>query len=300
MTHTGRLAATASFPARRDKRLSRSALLSRWLLCSALFLRGESFVLATSRSGRWTGARDTSAIGASHEMLQSNSVRPDKELKLRKVGSTLRSSANNSENEVESEMLVDEDEDDDEASKRQIVVTSDIELPFSVDVAYDAFSNLPRQPSWSPLLRKVIYLNNKEDGGLRKSKWTMKYLGLPISWTAVTTMDDRPRVLCWESVTGLRNNGRVEFEELADPDGSNIRTHMKLTMTFQAPRVVVRLFQKDHSRIQRMVEMRMLRTTLLQFRKIVQENDAGNKRKEDDYDSKKLSNVDMEVQESKN
>ena len=40
------------------------------------------------------------------------------------------------------------------------MVDASIDLPFGADIAFDAFSDLPRQPSWSSWLRSVSYINN--------------------------------------------------------------------------------------------------------------------------------------------
>jgi len=168
-----------------------------------------------------------------------------------------------------------------EMEKNQIVVSSEVELPFSADIAYDAFLDLPRQPTWSPWLRSVEYVDDANTKTNRESKWTLKYLGIKVQWNAVTTKSERPRIIEWESISGVRNKGRVEFTELdlVSVDGSggennSQRTKMRLTMTFIAPKLFVRLFGGDNSRFHRVVERRLVRSSLLQFREIVLENDV--------------------------
>lgn len=156
-----------------------------------------------------------------------------------------------------------------ETQGNRIVVSSEIDLPFSADVAFDAFSDLPRQPSWSPWLSSVKYIESTDsDRDTPVSKWNMKYLGVGISWECVSTRLERPRVIGWQSIRGLKNFGQVVFES-AGPD----RTHMKLTLTFVTPRFVVRLMGGEHGRVAQVVEKKILKNTLERFKKVVLEND---------------------------
>lgn len=161
-----------------------------------------------------------------------------------------------------------------------IVVTSSIDLPFSSDVAYDAFSDLPRQPSWSPWLRRVCYVDEPD---CQISQWTMRMAGLSFSWNSISTRKERPRVIEWESTSGIRNKGRVDIRPMArdgscvDAEVANESTHkycqMTLTMTFEAPRIVAALFRHDFSAIRAQMEERILRRTLVNFREVVLRHD---------------------------
>ena len=78
--------------------------------------------------------------------------------------------------------------------KKLIECSASIMLPFSEDVAFDAFSDLTRQPSWCKYLHSVSYIglvNGEEDESttnndniipLRQSKWTVGIKGLRFSW----------------------------------------------------------------------------------------------------------------------
>jgi len=78
-----------------------------------------------------------------------------------------------------------EDKDDKSRSKNLIECSASIMLPFPEDVAFDAFSDLTRQPSWCKYLHSVEYIglvddsdmedktNNNNNIPLRKSKWTV-------------------------------------------------------------------------------------------------------------------------------
>lgn len=150
-----------------------------------------------------------------------------------------------------------------ESSPNHIVVTSEMEMDIPIQVCFDAFSDLPRQPSWSPWLHSVSYDEEKP----HETIWKMRYLGLPISWRSISTNNSRPHLIEWKSIQGLKNFGRVDFTQLSDET-----THMKLTLTFEVPRIAAHVLTRS-STTTRMVEDRMLRTTLQNFQRIVMEND---------------------------
>ena len=69
--------------------------------------------------------------------------------------------------------------------KNLIECSASILLPFSEDVAFDAFSDLTRQPSWCKYLHSVEYIGfvdgeDENDGNLplRQSRWTIGVKGL--------------------------------------------------------------------------------------------------------------------------
>jgi uncharacterized membrane protein len=161
-------------------------------------------------------------------------------------------------------------------NKNVIQVSSCIELPFSAETAFDAFSNLPRQASWSPWLKSVTYINEEQqDGGLRKeSKWTMRsLLGVSYSWNAISTKLERPHIIEWESCRGLKNWGRVQFTP-HESNGTTSTCTMQLTLTFVAPRVLARLFRNRDGGLSKMVQKRIIGRTLVRFRQVVQAEDV--------------------------
>lgn len=145
--------------------------------------------------------------------------------------------------------------------KQLITVSSQIELPFSAEVAYDAYSNLTRQPSWSSWLDSVVL---SEDNP-KESRWTIKVMGLKYSWTAISPQNERPHTVQWRSVTGLRNFGTVRFERRGPS------TLMTLKMSFVAPRAIAALFRKSQ-KLTHLVET-MLEQSLRKFRDVVLEVD---------------------------
>eukprot|EP00980_Cylindrotheca_fusiformis_P002232 scaffold517_cov119-Cylindrotheca_fusiformis.AAC.15 len=153
-------------------------------------------------------------------------------------------------------------------SERRIVeVERSIILPFSAEIAYDAYSDLPRQPSWSSWLYSVEWM----DASTTVSKWTLKFLGFKYSWTATSLKNERPHTIQWKSTSGLANFGTVEFEEIDQE-----RTIMTLTMTLAAPRAVAVLFNKS-KRLSEFVERKMISTSLDSFREVVLQTDVKTK-----------------------
>lgn len=148
-----------------------------------------------------------------------------------------------------------------------IQVSAAIELPFPKSVAYDAFSDLSRQSSYSPWLKSVEYIEGERNTVGSKTRWRLSYLGLRFTWNSISTLQDpKNGIIEWESITGLQNSGRVTFQELSDN-----RTHMNMTMSFAVPRIAARLLGPH--KLASIVEKRILETTVRNFRQIVVEND---------------------------
>lgn len=164
---------------------------------------------------------------------------------------------NNDDEEISIDAFLDSN------NKRVVEIESSVDLPFPAEIAYDAYSNLPRQSDWSSWLHKVEYLDNS----IYKSRWTMKFLGLKYSWSAKAIENLRPSKMQWKSTSGLANFGTVTFEQKDDE-----KTTMTLKMTLVAPRAAAAVFKKS-KRLKRFIEQKMILTSLHSFREIVIEND---------------------------
>jgi uncharacterized membrane protein len=145
--------------------------------------------------------------------------------------------------------------------RRALSVSSELKLPFSAEMAYDAFSDLPRQPEWSPWLHSVEFMGSGPD-----TKWTLKFMGLTYSWISIATRQDRPHLIEWESVSGLKNFGKVQFQPL-----SSRACHMAMTMTFVPPRLVSAVFRNTNGGVKRFMESRMIGSSLRRFRDVIME-----------------------------
>lgn len=186
-------------------------------------------------------------------------------------------------NHVDAEDLSEEELD--KLSKREIVVSASINLPFSADVAFSAFADLTRQPSWSPWLYSVSYIEEKaseitytECGiPLLETKWVLQWKkALRFSWKSKVRKFERPNMIQWESTSGLKNMGQIIFTEHGSnkSDGQDLNTDMLLEMKFVAPRVVASLMKRS-DKISNFMENKMLNPTLANFRNVVMEEDLG-------------------------
>lgn len=160
--------------------------------------------------------------------------------------------------------------------KRLIECSAAIVLPFSTEVAFAAFSDLSRQPSWCRYLSAVEYVGVLDDDCslLRSSRWTVAIKGFTFSWLANDTCIQRPNgselgFISWESTSGLKNYGSVLFEPIEE---DNSRTRMDLKFQFKAPRVVSGLFRRS-GRLRRYTEEVLLMQMLEDFRDVVAEED---------------------------
>ena len=89
------------------------------------------------------------------------------------------------------------------------------------------------------------------------------------SWTAKDTSISRPNRIEWESTSGMKNRGCVEFT----PHAGSSNTQMKLSFTFLTPRVVSSLFRRS-TIIRRYTEDVLLMGMLTDFRDVVMEEDV--------------------------
>ena len=154
---------------------------------------------------------------------------------------------------------------------KEIVVTSTIELPFSAHTAFDAFSDLSRQPTWSHWLKSVQYIQGDTDTSLPTTQWTLSWKGFTFSWIARSTKLIRPHIIEWESISGLKNRGMVRFVEYTKED--SCKTEMRLTLIFITPRIVSKLFKNSGGRIKSIIESSMIQNTLVNFRDVVLQQD---------------------------
>ena len=91
------------------------------------------------------------------------------------------------------------------ARPAEVSHTSEIVVAHDVATAYALFTDLEKQPLWSPWLRSVKVTSDLE------SLWTIGIGAARISWRAEITERDRDRAIAWESRSGLRNKGRCTF-----------------------------------------------------------------------------------------
>ena len=101
-----------------------------------------------------------------------------------------------------------------------------------------------------------------------------------ISWTSKDTQIVRPNRIEWESTSGLKNMGSVEFVSLqkktisssSSTTTTNEKTQMIMCFTFMAPRVVSSLFRRSN-KIRKYTEDIIMMGMLADFRDVVMDED---------------------------
>jgi 2-succinyl-5-enolpyruvyl-6-hydroxy-3-cyclohexene-1-carboxylate synthase len=142
---------------------------------------------------------------------------------------------------------------------RDITVSVSLPLPFSDSVASSRFTDLPQMSRWSPWLNSVTYL---DAAGL--TEWNLNIRGVKFSWKAKSEVLDKPKGIKWESISGLKNRGVVEFEPTSDN-----ACIMKLKMSIIMPYILVSLFQGMPSVVQEFLQNKLLKWSLEMFRDVV-------------------------------
>ena len=148
------------------------------------------------------------------------------------------------------------------SSGREISVVVTLPLPFSADVASSRFTDLPQQPRWSPWISSVAYI----DAG-SETEWTLKVRGITFSWRATSTLLQSPyKGIQWESVSGLKNTGIVEFIP-AEKDSCL----MKVRMAIVTPRILSSLFRGTGTSafFEDFLRNKLLKWSLEMFRDVV-------------------------------
>ncbi|KAL9185802.1 hypothetical protein ACHAXT_003579 [Thalassiosira profunda] len=144
-------------------------------------------------------------------------------------------------------------------SGRDITVSVSLPLPFSDGVASSRFTDLPQMSRWSPWLNSVTYLD--ESPGL--TEWNLNIRGVKFSWKAKSQVLAEPKGIAWESTSGLKNRGMVEFEPTSDDS-----CMMKLKMSIIMPYILVSLFN-GIPMVQEFLQNKLLKWSLEMFRDVV-------------------------------
>ena len=142
---------------------------------------------------------------------------------------------------------------------RDITVSVSLPLPFSDSIASSRFTDLPQMSRWSPWLNSVTYL---DAAGL--TEWNLNIRGVKFSWKAKSEVLVEPKGIKWESISGLKNRGVVEFEPTSDN-----ACMMKLKMSIIMPYILVSLFQGMPSVVQEFLQNKLLKWSLEMFRDVV-------------------------------
>jgi len=141
---------------------------------------------------------------------------------------------------------------------RDINIHVSLPLPFSDEIARNRFADLPQQPRWSPWLNSVAYLEKGQ------TEWTLNVRGVEFRWKAVSKVLDNPKGIMWESTSGLKNQGCVEFLKVSDE-----ACLMRVRMTLITPRIIALAFNTSGEFVKDFVEKKLLKWSLESFRDVV-------------------------------
>jgi uncharacterized membrane protein len=160
-----------------------------------------------------------------------------------------------------------------------ISVETSMTLPFCANTAFSAFSDLPRQPSWSHWLHSVSYIYPSDSTNtkipctecgipLLETKWIMKWKKLSFTWKSKITKIQRPYLIQWESTSGLKNKGKIVFIDLENSTATDDKALVSLTLSFVTPRIVGKLLRRSDI-ISDFMQRKILLPTLENFRDVV-------------------------------
>jgi uncharacterized membrane protein len=100
-----------------------------------------------------------------------------------------------------------------------------------------------------------------EDG---ETEWTLRVRGIYFRWRATSTiLNDPYKGIQWESVSGLKNTGFVEFI----PEGNSCL--MKVSIAFVSPRILSSLFRGTSVFFEEFLRNKVLKWSLEMFRDVV-------------------------------
>lgn len=148
----------------------------------------------------------------------------------------------------------------------ETTIQASISLPFSSEVACARFADWPQQPRWSPWLSSVSYVNGSEDDS--ETEWTLNVRGIRLQWRAVSVIQSKPSRVIWESISGLRNKGTVDFVPT-----SKTSCTMIASITFVPPRPIAIVF-KNNEFLKSFLVDKLLNWSLEMFRDVVRSDFA--------------------------
>lgn len=121
-------------------------------------------------------------------------------------------------------------------SKPMLQRSVEVEVNCSVQQVYDLWGNMENVPRWMPLVKSVKRVRG--DGEL----WHWIFgLGFPLltEWTSLITQRIPLRLIAWDSVSGLSNQGVAEFF----PTDQGCR--LRLTLAFALPGGIAGAFLRN-------------------------------------------------------
>jgi 2-succinyl-5-enolpyruvyl-6-hydroxy-3-cyclohexene-1-carboxylate synthase len=210
-------------------------------------------------------------FGVSLEEIRDSSTKRDESYVFEEYGEAGSIYAENLETAYEASTAT-------SSSGTEISVVVSLPLPFSADIAWSRFTDLPSMSRWSPWITSVRY------HGMEETEWMINIRGIPLKWRAKSRLINEPfKGIQWESVNGLKNRGIVEFIEEKVNQKKNLGVDfedqqsrqtssclMNVRMTLTPPRLFRPLIQGASTLfLEEFLRDKLLKWSLEMFRDVV-------------------------------
>ena len=100
--------------------------------------------------------------------------------------------------------------------------------------------------------------------GKGQTEWTLNVRGVEFRWKADSKLLDDPKGIMWESTSGLKNKGLVEFIKVSENS-----CLMRVKMSIITPRIIALAFKTSGEFVKDFVERKLLKWSLESFRDVV-------------------------------
>ncbi len=117
-------------------------------------------------------------------------------------------------------------------------VTCDIKSP--VKQVWKVWSDLDAMPLWMTWIESVKTIDQTVKTLPDLTEWTLAANGFRFKWKAQITERIDAEKLKWKSIGGLPTEGSVNFHS----ESENV-THVKLTISYELPRVIAPLMEAN-------------------------------------------------------
>jgi uncharacterized membrane protein len=107
--------------------------------------------------------------------------------------------------------------------------SAQVEIPISVDAAWQLWSDLEQMPNWMKWIESVKILDDQPE----LSRWKLASGNFEFTWLSRILKALPNQIIQWESVDGLPNKGAIRFYD-RKTDGSIVR----LTVGYKVPMVL--------------------------------------------------------------
>jgi uncharacterized membrane protein len=112
--------------------------------------------------------------------------------------------------------------------------TVEMRVERPLELVYKLWADMENLPQWMEFVQDVKIIS--QPGEQEISRWRFGSGPLSVTWTSRTTRKIPLRLIAWESISGLKNRGQIEFF----PEDSGCR--LKLALAFETPGGVVGAF----------------------------------------------------------